>query len=140
MVSYTKQSRRGLLWRTARTLMMAPGINYVLVEVLTRIPAARRMASRIPVVNRNTNPSLTGDERVVLLDTGRCQIAKEVFWSGGQLEKPSDRLALDAAIKLTNPEGIFLDVGAYTGLFALSVARAHSGVTAYAYEIVPENY
>ena len=35
---------------------------------------------------------------------------------------------------------LFLDIGAYTGLFALAVAKAHPHVRTEAFEIVPENF
>jgi FkbM family methyltransferase len=77
---------------------------------------------------------------IVLQKAERCQVAKDLYWGGGRLESEADRLALDLALRLSRDADLFLDVGAYTGLFALAVARLNPRVHCDAYEIVPENY
>lgn len=141
MANYSEKAAGSRIKILARKIVTQPHLNRAIIALATRLPNHQpAWVARLPVVGRTAQLSLPGVGEISLTDTDRCQIAKEVFWSGGQLEKPSDRLALEAAIKLTRSPGIFLDVGAYTGLFALAVARAHPTVTAYAYDIVPENY
>jgi FkbM family methyltransferase len=141
MVDYTAQARGSFLKRFARKVVLNPAVNRILVASV-KAGGARSggRLSRLPVVGRHAILRLPNNLTITLLDTERCQVAREVFWSGGQLAKPADRLALDAAIRLSRDAGLFLDIGAYTGLFALAVARVNEVTTAVTYEIVPENF
>jgi FkbM family methyltransferase len=140
MVSYTKKANQGAFRRLSRKLMTQSTVNFAIVEIVSRLPSSVVWRSRIPVVNRRADLNLPNNERITMLDTDRCQVAKEIFWENGKLGRPADQLALELAIKLSRKDGIFIDIGAYTGMFALAVARCHPGIAAYAYEIVPENY
>lgn len=70
----------------------------------------------------------------------RCQVAQELFWNRGQLRAECDKLALDTALALARNANVFLDIGAYSGLFSLAAARVNPGLLAYAYEILPQNF
>jgi FkbM family methyltransferase len=75
-----------------------------------------------------------------MLRADRCDIARELFWGNGHLHSPCDRLSLDLAAGLSADSDLFLDIGAYTGLFALAVARQNGHIRCGAFEIVPENF
>lgn len=77
---------------------------------------------------------------VIMSHPERCQIAQELYWHDGKLETAQDRHALDAALILAREARTFLDIGAYTGLFALAAARVNPEIVAHAYEIVGENF
>lgn len=139
MVSYSDRIGKAGLKPMIRKLLTQANINYVVVAVAQKIPGNEHWASRLPVVGRHPTLDLADGHRVMLTDSARCQIAKEVFWSKGRLEKVADRIALDCAIKLSSPGGLFIDIGSYTGLFALAVARVQAETKVFAYEIVPEN-
>lgn len=139
MTSYKKSGRRPLLRRVVWRIVSNKHINYFLVPILQYLPASQ-LSSKIPVVGRTAELKLADHKSIYLQQPDRCQVAKEIFWGGGALHKASDRLALNAAIILSADAEIFLDIGSYTGLFALAVAKSNNSVIAYAYEIVPENY
>lgn len=73
----------------------------------------------------------------VMLDPARCENAKELYWGRGRRPKAHDRLALDAVVTLARDADVFLDIGAYTGLFTLAVSAVAPAVQAHAFEIVP---
>ncbi|MEO8292420.1 MAG: FkbM family methyltransferase [Actinomycetota bacterium] len=75
--------------------------------------------------------------RFVMLDPSRCEIAKELYWGNGRRPRPEDDLALRLASGLATGSDVFLDVGAYTGIFSLVVARSDPHVDVHAFEIVP---
>jgi FkbM family methyltransferase len=73
----------------------------------------------------------------VLLDPARCENAKQLYWGRGRLPRAADRLALDSVVALARASDVFLDVGAYTGLFTIAVSAAAPSVQVHAFEIVP---
>lgn len=73
----------------------------------------------------------------VMLDPARCENAKELFWGEGRRPTAHDRLALDAVACLVSDADVFLDVGAYTGLFTLAATAAAPEIAVRAFEIVP---
>ncbi len=95
-----------------------------------------RLPVNVPVVTL----SLDKDRAIVLAQPHRCHVAQELYWGEGQLQTAQDRHALKAALAFSRDASTFLDIGSYTGLFALAVARANPAIHSYAYEIVGENY
>jgi FkbM family methyltransferase len=77
------------------------------------------------------------DATFVMLDPARCENAKELFWGKGRRPVARDRLALDTVVALAGEADVFLDVGAYTGLFTLAVTAFDRRIRAHAFEIVP---
>jgi FkbM family methyltransferase len=73
----------------------------------------------------------------VMLDPDRCENAKELFWGEGRRPKAHDRLALDTVAALAREADVFLDIGAYTGLFTLATTAVAPHLRAHAFEIVP---
>lgn len=114
-------------------------VNRLTVAIFRRLPAIA-WRERIPAMGRNGLLALDNGQTVVLEGADRCSIARELFWHEGQLHDPADRLALDIAIRLSAQARNFLDIGSYTGLFALAVAKRYDHVCAHAYEIVPTNF
>jgi FkbM family methyltransferase len=78
-----------------------------------------------------------GNATFIMLDPARCENAKELFWGHGRRPFARDRLALDAIAVLAKEADVFLDVGAYTGLFTLAVTAIDRQIKAHAFEIVP---
>ncbi|MEL1251540.1 FkbM family methyltransferase [Aurantiacibacter gilvus] len=95
---------------------------------------------RLPVNVPFSRLKVDGGDDVLLSKPHRCHVAQEVYWGDGQLDSPQDRNALSAALAFARGASTFLDIGSYTGLFALAAARANPDLQAYAYEIVGENY
>lgn len=135
---YKQRARSALAKRTVRAFVALPGINPVVVALLQALPE-QPWRSRIPVLGSG-RLKLQGDEYVEMLRADHCDVAKELYWGQGALHAPCDRLALDLAIGLSSDADVFLDIGAYTGLFALAVARKNPNIRCDAYEIVPENF
>jgi FkbM family methyltransferase len=135
---YREKVRTPRLKSALRGVLLMPVINRAVLKVLEPWKGAT-WRSRVPVFGPATLRMEHG-ATIVLQKAERCQIAKEIYWGGGRLENEADRLALDLALRLSRDADRFLDVGAYTGLFALAVARLNPRVHSDAYEIVPENY
>jgi FkbM family methyltransferase len=128
-----------VLKQIVRTIVTAQPLNRVLVAALRSGPATSWRV-RMPVSDGEGIADLGGEARVHLKDPARCSIARELFWHDGKLDTAQDRLALQTALVLVAEARTFLDVGAYTGLFALAAARVNPRLRAYAYEIVGENF
>lgn len=135
---YKQLSKSALIKRTVRSIVALPVINPLVVAVLQALPETPWM-SRIPVLSSGTL-LLTDSLTVEMLRADHCDVAKELYWGKGALHAPCDRLALNLATGLSSDADVFLDIGAYTGLFALAVARKNPNIRCDAYEIVPENF
>jgi len=135
---YVKAARPPAAKALLRRLLLQPQVNRLAVAVLKAMPGFA-WRSRVPVVGA-AQLRVQDAEPVVLLRGDRCQVAREVFWAGGELATAAERLALDLAVRLATQAELFIDIGAYTGLFALAVARRNPQLVAHAYEIVGENF
>src|SRR5699024_3469353 len=51
--------------------------------------------------------------------------------------EPEDAFALDLVVDLSTDAEVFLDIGAYTGVFTVAVLVANPRVRAHAFEIIP---
>ncbi len=131
--------KRHPLKQIVRDVLTVGPVNRLAVAVISRLPHAE-WKQRIPVSGREGVLDLRDHGSVLLGHPDVCQISMQVFWNRGRLGSAADRLALDAAIALSRSAEVFLDIGAYTGLFALAVSRCNPGIRSYAYEIVPENF
>ena len=114
-------------------------LNRVAVAIVSRLPK-RSWRIRFPVVDGEGLIDVGGESPVVLRKAEKCKLARELYWNDGALASADDRRSLDLAVALCADADLFLDVGAYTGLFALAAARRHPRLLCHAYEIVPENY
>jgi FkbM family methyltransferase len=103
-------------------LRLAPGVDR------GRLPAPARL--------REVRGRADGAE-FVMVGPDRCEIAKELYWGGGRRPRRADAFAVDLMARLAREADVFLDVGAYTGLFTLVATAANPSIRATAFEIVP---
>jgi FkbM family methyltransferase len=73
----------------------------------------------------------------VMLRPDRCEIAKELYWGGGKRPRPEDQFALESVVRLAREADVFIDIGAYTGVFSLATASGNPSLQVRAFEIVP---
>lgn len=121
-----------------RQSIQMPGVNPAVVAVAKRMPHFESRA-RIPVNRPFAMLKIDGIE-ILLSHPSRCQVAQEVFWNDGKLGKAQDMHALSAAIAFSRTARHFLDIGSYSGMFAIAAAKANPELRAYAFEIVGENF
>jgi FkbM family methyltransferase len=74
----------------------------------------------------------------VMLDPARCEVAKELYWGHGSMPRAQDAFALEVVTRLSRKADVLLDVGAYTGVFALAGAVANLDLQVHAFEIIPQ--
>jgi FkbM family methyltransferase len=139
MTDYKARSRRSPAKAAAYWLLTRRPVNAIAVGMLGLMPDSN-LRARIPVIGKTVSLLVGGHQPVVLTGIERCDLAREVYWGQGHLRGAADRLSLELALKLSADADLFLDIGAYTGVFALAAARNNPKITAHAYEIVPENF
>lgn len=109
-------------------------LRFVARRALDDVTRARLPAPRGPVRGRVRQSDF------VMLRPDRCTVAKELYWGGGQRPRAEEAVALDLAVTMGHESEIFLDIGAYTGVFSLAVAASCRDVAVHAYEVVPDVY
>lgn len=134
-----KRQNWGGLRKTLKAPLYNRLVNRAVVGVLRSAPATKWRA-RVPVMEPSAEFALANGERVSMLEPHRCSVARNLFWSDGSLPDPADMLAIHMAEAMAREADIFLDIGAYTGLFALVAARANPALEARAFEILPATY
>lgn len=122
-----------------RQLLLSKPINAVVVAALSRLPPSRRR-SRVPVRRPFAEYRLASGDIVRMLDPHRCSVARNLFWGGGRLPSVADMDAIRMAEALAGEARTFLDIGGYSGLFALVAARANPALRSIGFEIVPTTY
>lgn len=95
---------------------------------------------RLPVGARSVDYPLQGGGAVTLLNPFRDQIAKDIYWGEGKPISRADAIVLDYIQSAAPGAETFLDIGAYSGLFAIIAKKANPGLRSVAYEILPENH
>lgn len=78
-----------------------------------------------------------GGASFYLADPFRCEIAKEFYWGNGRRTEAEDAFALDLMVELSRDADVFLDIGAYTGVFTMAVLAANPNLIAHSFEIIP---
>jgi FkbM family methyltransferase len=131
--------RRSPLKQFVRSTLMMPRVNRVAVRLIAALPETE-WKRRIQVVGNEGVLDLGGYGSVRMGHGEKCQIARQLHWGKGQLPDAADRLALSAALAFARTAEAFLDIGAYSGIFALAAARMNTASKSYAYEILPENF
>ena len=122
----------------AKLLSFKP-VNFILRGFARNfIPA--KTATRFPVSVPMVTYELSGGERIVLLEPARDEVARAIYWGDGRFISASDQNTLDCVESLSKDAELFLDIGAYSGLFALVAAAAQPTLKAMTFEIVPENH
>ena len=119
---------------------LAAMISMPLVNPAVRWTASLALSSdalyRLPFRADHANYTLESGDRVKLLNPLIDQVAKDLLWGDGA---PTSAASAQLLRYLqSHPGRIFLDIGAYSGLYALVAAK--SGMAAIAFEILPENY
>lgn len=122
-----------------RRVLTNPMIGSAILPVAAALPG-NNWKKRLPVAKPMSQLNLGTDGAVYLARPDRCRVAQELYWGGGKLDSRQDRLALEAALAFARQSSVFLDIGSYTGLFALASARVNPLLQCYAYEIVGENF
>ena len=121
----------------ARILSIKP-VNFVFRQMAAFF-LSEKSSARFPVSVSSVRYRLKGGETVVLLDPVRDEVARSIYWGRGRCLEPSDQYALDCTEWLSEDARLFIDIGSYSGLFALVAARAQPELRAITFEIVPEN-
>lgn len=118
------------------------GLKPIAREILAWPPVnvfARRLSPRVPVSAREG--WFLGDGfKVKMLRPRHCQVAMELVRNNGRFAKVADNAVMDCLQDMARKSATFLDLGAYTGLFALVAAKANPALVAHAFEIVPETH
>jgi FkbM family methyltransferase len=112
-------------------------IPHAILRLTSRfVPAFR--TGRLPAPRGLGEVAATVDDATfTMLRPDRCEIAKELYWGHGRRPRAEDALALDVVARLARHADVFVDVGAYTGVFTLATTAANLALTAHAFEIVP---
>ncbi len=93
-----------------------------------RLPAPARL--------RSVTARMAGVE-FVMLDPARCIVAKELYWGHGRRPRPADQAALDVFAALARGADLVLDIGSYTGIFAVLAAKVAPQARVHAFELIP---
>ena len=121
-----------------RDALALPLINPALIALARA--SGGNWKHRLPVAVRSASYRTLDGQEVRLLDPTIDQIARELFWHDGRPGRRGDRLAMRALEMLSAEASVFLDIGSYTGLFALTAARVNPAIRSHAFEIVPDNH
>lgn len=125
--------------RWVKALVAVPGVNPAVRRVLAVARPGTHL-ERLPVpLHVRRVEGTVGPARFVMLDPGRCVVAKELYWGNGRRPGAADQLALEAFAALSAGAQAVLDVGAYTGIFSLVGARCAPQAQVHAFEVVPGN-
>lgn len=118
-------------------LFLSLGLPNSFLRLVARfVPSLR--SGRLPAPARLREVTgVVGGATFAMLEPSRCENAKELYWGRGRRPKAHDRLALDTVAALAREADVFLDVGAYTGLFTLATTALAPTLQVHAYEIVP---
>jgi FkbM family methyltransferase len=130
-----RQSWFGLK-RLVKSALSHPAAHAVMRTVVRFVPSVDRGRLPAPATVREVTGQADG-ATYVMLRPDRCEIAKELYWGRGRRPRPADALAVDVMARLARDAQLFVDVGAYTGLFTLIVTAVNPDIRAHAFEIVP---
>ncbi len=123
-----------------KTALAQPALHPLLRTIAPRIRGLKtgRLPAPIELTEvRGRAGGRSGGADFVLVDPFRCEIAKEFYWGKGRRTEPEDAFALDLMVALSADADVFLDIGAYTGVFTMAVLAANENVRAHVFEIIP---
>jgi FkbM family methyltransferase len=129
----------GLKRLVKRALALRP-VNAPLLRLIGAVPPLRHRLSRFPVGLSEVAYAVNDSKSVVMLDPLSCSVAKDIYWGRGQRSSAADRVADRVFASLALEADWMLDIGAYTGFFALLTCAVNPSARAIAFEIVPETY
>ena len=143
MKIYNERDLRRLNWFGLKpmiaSLILFPPVNFVF-RVLGRNLLTKKQALRYPISTREVRYRLENGAQVTLLDPARDDVARSVYWGEGSPVSPAESHVLRCVEALCGQYRTFLDIGAFSGLFALLAARSNAQLRSIAFEIVPENF
>jgi FkbM family methyltransferase len=115
-------------------------LPHLALRAAARVRPRLRRGGRLPAPARlDEIEGQAGGASFVMLRPDRCIVAKELYWGRGRRPRLEDQLAVETIAAAAQRCDVAVDIGAYTGLFTLAVARANPSVRVHAFEIVPEN-
>ena len=119
-----------------KTALAQPAFHPLLRTIAPRIRGLK--IGRLPAPIELTEVrGRAGGADFVLVEPFRCEIAKEFYWGKGRRTEPEDAFALDLMVALSADADVFLDIGAYTGVFTMAILAANENVRAHLFEIIP---
>ena len=119
-----------------KTALAQPAFHPLLRTIAPRIRGLK--IGRLPAPIELTEiRGRAGRAEFILVEPFRCEIAKEFYWGRGRRTEPEDAFALDLMVALSADADVFLDIGAYTGVFTMAVLAANEYVRAHVFEIIP---
>ncbi len=119
-----------------KTALAQPALHPLLRTIAPRIRGLK--IGRLPAPIELTEiRGRAGGAEFILVEPFRCEIAKEFYWGRGRRTEPEDAFALDLMVALSADADVFLDIGAYTGVFTIAVLAANENVLAHVFEIIP---
>lgn len=143
MLVYNQEDLRRANWLGLKPLLFgALSVGWVrsLAYATGRKVLPDGMLHRLPVFEKEVEFRLRSGAVVRLTNPQVDYVAKDIFWGNGRLVAPAEDLILDMVEFLAKDATMFLDIGSYSGLFAMIAARANPDLTAVTFEIVPENH
>lgn len=120
-------------------VLAAPVINQVL-RLGGSLVLAKKTLHRLPVSDRQAAYRMQAGVSVILLDPLRDQVAKDIVWGNGEPTSRADARVLRLVQHWAHDASTFIDIGTYSGLFAMVAAKANAALKSFAFEIAPENY
>lgn len=129
----------GGLRKALKAPLYIPLVNRLIVGAL-RLGPSTPWRARMPVMAPSGEFVLSDGQKVIMLEPHRCSVARNLFWAEGRLPDKADMLAIRMAEAMAKEARLFLDIGAYSGLFSLVAARANPHIKAMAFEILPSTY
>ncbi|WP_209370327.1 FkbM family methyltransferase [Brevibacterium renqingii] len=117
-----------------KTALAQPFLHPVLRTIAPRVRGLR--IGRLPApIELSEVRGRAGGAEFFLVEPFRCEIAKEFYWGRGRRTEPEDAFALELMVDLSSDAEVFLDIGAYTGVFTMAVLAANPRTRAHAFEI-----
>jgi hypothetical protein len=119
-----------------KTALAQPYLHPLLRSIAPRVKGLKIGRLPAPIALTEVRGRAGGAD-FYLVEPFRCEIAKEFYWGRGRRTEPEDAFALDLMVDLSSDAEVFLDIGAYTGVFTVAVLAANPRVRAHAFEIIP---
>jgi FkbM family methyltransferase len=123
-----------------RWLLLIAPINAVIVALCKPVSLRFPSLRRLPVRKNYVEFMLQSGQKIQLLDPMVCDVARDVFWGGGQRVDQADCHVMKFFEVIVADADIFIDVGSYSGLFTLVAAETSKKIHCFAYEILPDAF
>ncbi len=136
-----RQLSRSQEWFGAKRLAKGvvrylPGYNPLVRRVVRAFPG-KPWLRRLPVAPVDVEVRLASGS-VFMVRPDRCEIAKQLYWTGGVREPAEDAVALALFERLARDSDVAMDIGCNSGLFAMAAARANTQCRVLAFDLLPE--